>query len=363
MVSGELPRPQRLLLLMDHSLDFVEFLGGGGVIEGVSAAVKALGGYDPEHLIGRHYQDIVHPDDCARAAAAFASLLRGDDAKPITLRYRHKDGSWRTVQASARNFLDDPAVRAIIILTRDMTDQINAEASLAHANVELRRLSQQLILGQEKERSRIARELHDDVQQILVGLRMNMEPSMRAEAAHPSIDLICSWVDLVKEAIDHLHELTVTLRPPAIGDRGLVTELRAHVNRLALRENQNIALEADDTLGHLAPDLELACFRIAQEALVNAIQHSGAKNLRVCLRKNGSELLVSIHDDGVGFDVAAARARATQAGSIGLLSMRERAALAGGRLEVNSSIGQGTYVRALFRVEREDPTHDGRQNQ
>ncbi len=351
VVTAQGPEEPRLLFLMDHSLDFVELLGGAGVIKGVSGAIKKLGGYDPEHLIGIHYSDILHPGDCDRAAAAFASVLRGEAVEPIMLRYRHKDGSWRTIQATARNLLTDPAVGAIIVLTRDMTDQMNAEASLAHANTELRRLSQQLIMAQEKERDRIALELHDDVQQILVGLRMNMESSLQPHTTSPSDNSVTAWITLVRNAIDHLHKLTVTLRAPVIGERGLEAEVRAHVNRLSLAKDQNIDLELDPNVGRLAPDLELACFRIVQEGLTNAIKHSGAKRLHVSLKKTHQDLSVTIHDDGVGFDVPIARARALKAGSIGLLSMRERAALAGGRLEVKSSVGHGTYVRALFQTD------------
>jgi PAS domain-containing protein len=77
VVSAALSESQRLLFLIDHSLDFVEFLGDGGTIKGVSGAIKTLGGYDPEQLIGTHYQDILHPQDCAAAAAAFGRVLRG----------------------------------------------------------------------------------------------------------------------------------------------------------------------------------------------------------------------------------------------------------------------------------------------
>ena len=339
---------RRLLFLMDHSLDFVEFLGGGGVIEGVTGAVKMLGGYDPEELKGTHYQEIIHPDDGPMAADAFARVLRGEPVEAVTLRYRHKDGSWRTVQVNARNFLDDPAVHAVIVLTRDLTDQLNAEESLAAANIELRRLSHQLIVVQERERSRIAGELHDDVQQILVGLRMTMEAS--AAALVPSIDLVGSWIDLVKRAIEHLHALTRSIRPPAIGAGALAAEIRAHVERLSLADKQDINLEVETNLGPLTPEMELACFRIVQEALSNAIQHSGAKQLGVCVKRSDSNLIVSIRDDGVGFSVSHVRTEALQTGRIGLLSMRERAKLVGGHLEVTSSMGHGTHVRAQFRV-------------
>ena len=339
---------QRLLLLMDHSLEFVEFLGNEGVIHGVSAAIQTLGGYAPAELIGKHYQSLIHPDDCARAATAFKSVLRGDLTAPVTLRYRHKDGSWRTVQANARNFLSDPAVHAIIVLTRDLTDQLDAEASLALANLELRRLSQQLLMAQEKERGRIARELHDDVQQILVGLRMTMEASPRINPL--PTHTIDTWISLVREAIDHLHALTISLRAPVIGERGLATELRTFIERLALAKDQDIQVDIGADLGSLTPDLELACFRIVQEALANAIKYSGARHLLVSVLKTSHNLTVSVKDDGVGFDPAAARARAIDAGNIGLLSMRERASLAHGRLEVRSSAALGTEIRASFRL-------------
>jgi PAS domain S-box-containing protein len=350
-VIAPLPAPQRLLLLMEHSLDFVELLGAEGVIEGVSAAIKPLGGYDPQDLIGCRYQDIIHPDDRGRAANAFLRVLRGDRAEIITLRYHRKDGSWRTVQASARNFLKDPAVRAVVVLTRDVTDQFNAEASLAQSNAELGRLSRQLIVAKKEERSYLAAELHDDVQNILVGLRMHMEPSRRTPTAYLPTGLVDTWIELVQEAIDHLHELTIALRAPIIDERGLPTTLRRHIDRLSLAQGQNIVFETDADVGPIAPDVAIACLRIAQEALANAVKHSGAKNLQVSLRRVEHDVTVSIRDDGVGFDVQLARARAMDAGSVGLLTMRERAALAGGFLKIDSSPGHGTCVCASFSAE------------
>jgi len=336
---------------MEHSLDFVELLGAEGVIEGVSAAIKPLGGYDPQDLIGCKYQEIIHPDDRVRAANAFSRVLRGDRAENVTLRYHCKDGSWRTVQASARNFLRDPAVRAIIVLTRDKTDQVNAEASLVQSNAELGRISKQLIVAKKEERSYLAAELHDDVQNILVGLRMHMEPSRRTPTAYLPTTLVDTWIALVQEAIDHLHELTISLRVPLIDERGLPTTLRRYVDRLSLAQGPKIDFETDADIGPMAPDVAIACLRIAQEALANAVKHSGAKNLQVCLRKVERTVTVSIRDDGVGFDVQLARARAMDAGSVGLLTMRERAALAGGVLKIDSSPGHGTCVSASFSTE------------
>jgi len=336
---------------MEHSLDFVELLGAEGLIEGVSAAIEPLGGYDPKDLIGRKYQDFIHPDDRARAANAFSRTIRGTRPETVTLRYRRKDGSWRSVQASTRNFLKDPAVRAVVVLTRDVTDQFNAEAALVQSNAELGRLSKQLVVAKKEERSYLAAELHDDVQNILVGLRMHMEPSRRTPTAYLPRDLVNSWIELVQEAIDHLHELTLALRAPLIDERGLPTTLRRYIDRLSLANDQNIVFETDADVGSIAPDVAIACLRIVQEALANAVKHSGAKNLRVCLKRVDHDLTVSIHDDGVGFDVQLARARGMDAGSVGLLTMRERAGLAGGQLKIDSSPGRGTCVCASFSAE------------
>jgi signal transduction histidine kinase len=235
-----------------------------------------------------------------------------------------------------------------IVLTGSAFVPPSKECPLATAQAELQCLSRQLALAQENERSRIARELHDDVQQILVGLRMSMESTGKMPATSTFGDDIRTWVSWVQRAIDHLHELTVTLRKPGIGSDGLASELRAHVSHLTLQDGQVIELELDPGVGQLAPEIELACFRIVQEGLANAVKHSKAGHLQVSLKKCDHGLSVSIDDDGIGFDVPIARERALKTGGIGLLSMKERAALVGGRLEVRSSIGHGTQVRGLF---------------
>jgi PAS domain S-box-containing protein len=345
------PLPQHLLRLMHHNLDFVEILGANGVLQSVTAAIKPLGGYDARDLIGGQYQDIVHPEDRARAAAALAHALHGTRAETVKLRYLAKGGSWRTILVSTQCFLGDPAFHAVVVPTRDVTEQCDAESSLVLANARVAELTEQLTRAEEKQRRFFAAELHDDVQQILFGLRMSMAPSRRTPADHLPNDLVEGWMQLVQTAIDHLHELTVVLRKPVIDNPGLPNAMRSYVDHLPLAPNQKVMFETDANVGALAPNVALACFRIVQEGLGNAVRHSGAKNLQVCLKNVADRLTVSIRDDGVGFDVIDARAHATDAGSVGLSSMRERAALAGGRFEIESSIGHGTRICASFPVD------------
>jgi len=336
---------------MDHNLDFMEILGADGRVQGVSAAIKPLSGYDPQDFVGRQYTNIVHPEDRARAEETFARALHEQGPETTKLRYRTKDGSWRTILASTQSFLNDPAVRAVVVLTRDVTEQCYDEAALALANARVADLTEQLTGAAEKQRKYLAAELHDDVQQILVGLRMSMAPSRKGPGGDLPNDLVEGWIGLVQTAIDHLHELTVVMRKPAMDNQGLPGAMRSYVDKLPLAPNQKVLLETDAKIGSLAPNAALACFRIVQEGLANAVKHSGARHLLVQLRSVANRLTVSIRDDGVGFDVNNVRACAADAGSIGLSSMEERAALAGGRFEIKSSIGHGTRIRASFPIE------------
>jgi len=229
--------------------------------------------------------------------------------------------------------------------------QCDLEASLLVANARVAELEKQLAEAAKTERKYLAAELHDDVQQILFGLRLNMAPSRRELIDQLPTELVGGWMQMVQTAIDHLHELTVVLSKPQIDNQSLPGAMRSYLDLLPLAPKQNVSFQTDTIVGTLAPNVAQACFRIVQQALGNAVQHSGARNLWVRLKSSAGRLTVSIRDDGVGFDVNIARAHAIDAGSIGLSSMRERAALVGGHFDLQSSIGQGTRIRASFPLE------------
>jgi signal transduction histidine kinase len=250
-----------------------------------------------------------------------------------------------------RSLLDGPAVPAVVLTTRDITERCDLEASLLVANARVAELEKQLTEVATTERKYLAAELHDDVQQILFGLRLNMAPSRREFIDQLPTELVGGWIQIVQTAIDHLHKLTVVLSKPQIDNRSLPEAMRSYLDMLPLAPEQNVSFETDTIVGTLAPNVAQACFRIVQQALGNAVQHSGARNLWVRLKSSADRLTVSIRDDGVGFDVDNARAHAIDAGGIGLSSMRERAVMSGGHFDIQSSIGQGTRIRASFPLE------------
>ena len=338
----------RLLLLMDHSLDFLEILGRGGQVQGISGAITALTGYTPADLIGRPYSEIIHPEDWLAARAAFASVIETGRAGPVQLRYRHKDQSFRTALVTARNFLNDPQLHGILVLTHDITSQIEAESALLIANAELHRLAGQLITAQEDEGAHLARELHDDVLQMLAGLRFSMSGAAALAGNTPLTTEMASWNTIIADAMSHLRSITMRLRPPSLDSGGVEMALLDHVDRERQRTGVKITVDVGEPVGRLPADIELACFRIAQESLSNAIKHSRASTVHIAMHRDLGMVSVSITDDGEGFDVAAARNRAPRTGCVGLLGMQERAAANGGVIKITSVLNEGTTVRADF---------------
>jgi two-component system, NarL family, sensor histidine kinase DevS len=193
-----------------------------------------------------------------------------------------------------------------------------------------------LLQGQETERKRLARELHDETGQALASIRLGLKEL----EAQVGADALSAIRDLVKSALDDVRRLTVELRPPALDDYGLGAALDRLGTVIAERSGLDIHLTVNSAL-KLAPEQETALYRIVQEALTNIVKHAEASSVSIVVADAGSSVRIVIEDDGQGFDEARVRE-----GALGLVGMRERVGLLGGRLEVQSSPGSGTTLVA-----------------
>jgi signal transduction histidine kinase len=152
-----------------------------------------------------------------------------------------------------------------------------------------------------------------------------------------------------------VHDISLDLRPSMLDDLGLEPALRWYTERQAGLVELKVKFHADRLEQRLDSVIETECFRVAQEALTNVVRHAQAKAVMVELRKQDGQLHLRVRDDGIGFEVVAIRDKAVRGASLGLLSMEERAALAGGGLEFKSSPGQGTEVHAWFPLKWQTP--------
>jgi PAS domain S-box-containing protein len=218
-----------------------------------------------------------------------------------------------------------------------------------HAGRErLRALSVRLIRAQEDERRHIARELHDEVGQALTAAKIALQTAARSVDPATAVDRIGDALGLIDRTLGQVRSLSLDLRPSLLDDLGLVPALRSHVSALKRRTGLGARLEADPALPRVDPDIETACYRVAQEALTNVVRHSGATEVTVSLTRSEGALVLQVVDNGKGFDTEPAIARATAGASLGLLGMHERVSLAGGRFQLVSAPGRGTSVRATF---------------
>lgn len=212
----------------------------------------------------------------------------------------------------------------------------------------LQALSHRMVEVQEAERRSIARELHDEIGQTLTAVKINSQALQHSFGTFGQAVILEENVSLIERALQQVRNLSLDLRPSLLDDLGLVPALRWYVNRQAERAGFTAVFTADSLEAHLSPDLEIACFRVAQEALTNAVRHARAKHVLVELRQHDTELELTIRDDGVGFDVQSALGRAMHGASLGLLGMDERVSLVGGQMEVESVPMRGTEIRAHF---------------
>jgi PAS domain S-box-containing protein len=314
----------------------------GLLIEANPEALRQFG-YEEAELIGQPVELLV-PESVARDHTSRREAYRSSPrSRPMgigmELRGRRKDGREFPVEISLSPQGHDGGAHVVCVV-RDMTER-----------AQLRHLGFEAIKGAERERQRIAQELHDDTAQILsaVLLRLKLlveeeDPKRRAQAGS-------ELREQLHDAAEGVRRIARGLRPPALEDAGVVTALRGHAR--ALFEQSDLAwdIQADGIDHLLGEDQKLALYRIVQEAMSNVVRHSQASSLEVLIRQVDSTIVASVRDDGCGFDVGAARIGA----GLGLLGMRERAAGVGGRIENLSTAGEGSTVVLTLPLNEPEP--------
>lgn len=296
-----------------------------------SPAARVMLGREPDALLGSNVFEWLHPDDVASARREMVEVLTFENSGvESTYRCRHADGSWRYLATLANNCLADSAVQGIVLNFRDATDL---------------RLNQRRLLEVERERAlllereRLTRDMHDGLGSSLVGSLVEVE---RGEVDPGRLTVI------LRECVDELRSVIDSLEPIGHDLVALLSNLR---QRFELRlQTAGLVLEwqMDDLpeLAWMGPPEALHVMRIVQEVLTNAIRHSAAKRVRVATHLVGDAVQLNIADNGNGFDTA------TTPSGRGMHSLRQRMALLGGSLHIESAPGSGTHVRLNLPVAR-----------
>jgi PAS domain S-box-containing protein len=256
-------------------------------------------------------------------------------------------GVLSVASAQPRRFVEEDLRLLQVVADRvaPAIERARLDEAVRASREQLKALSRRLLTAQEEERRRLAIELHDELGQVLTSVKIHLASLESQAGAVTAPAHLRDAIASVDQAMERVRDLALDLRPSVLDDIGLAAAVRWYADRFARTTHIDTHLSID-AVPHLPPELETACFRVAQEALTNVARHAQARSVWVDLHLVGDALDLRIRDEGVGFDARVARERAIGGASMGLLGMQERVSLAGGVYELSTRPGGGTEVRA-----------------
>jgi PAS domain S-box-containing protein len=342
----------RLLNLISRTPNFIAITDAEGRLFYLNPAGRAMLGLGDEDMAQLSLADCLAPE--ARRALT-------EEVIPAALR----QGAWRgpstlladdgrripTTQVVIANWNADGKPTGFSIVEQDMTAWVESEAALRRSQDELQRLSSELLDVQERERRRIADDLHDVIGQSLSLIKLSIEHAgqlIERGEAEAAGDALKGLANKAKDALVEVRRVSMDLRPSTLDDLGILATLSWFFREFEatcghIRVEKAFAVKEE----HIPRPLKTTIFRILQEATANIVKHAGADRMRVGLSHLGDMLELSVEDNGQGFDPKLSNGRSDRHG-LGLRSMRERTRLSGGSYSVESAIGQGTRILARW---------------
>lgn len=333
-------------------------------------------GYSRDELVHLHWRDITYPDDLDKDLREFNMLVQGAiDHYVLEKRYIRKDGRIIYCTISVRGSRRNNHLAFIYVIVVDITAQKEAETELAQAKEHLeakvaqrtrqlqlskerleaevverkraekdvRELAHRLIRIQEEERLNTAKELHDDIGQLLTYVRLQLDAIHRI-SQEPATRQIEEIQDTIAKTVQQVRNLSSSLRPAVLDGLGLLPALDWLIGQYTAKTGITVNFRRGEGIPTIPDTVSLVAFRVVQEALTNVAKHAHVQEVDVSARFHSGVLLLEISDKGAGFDPASATL------SAGIAGMRERVRQAGGRFAVRSKPGAGTTVSAQLPV-------------
>jgi PAS domain S-box-containing protein len=302
-----------------------------------------LTGFSRPELLAMSVSDL-NPDYPPEAWRRWVSEAVRGPLPAFETRNRRKDGSVFPVEVSVA-CIDAGGAPHFFGVVRDITDRKETEAAQQG-------FTRRLLHTLEAERRRVARDLHDEVGQAIAAVGVLLHALDGSAAALPAElrEGLAATQATIRQITESVARIVRDYHPAELLELGLEDTLRTHAHQFSQRHGLRLRLATTPVGGLLSDERALHVFRIVQEALANVARHAHARHVSVRLARQGGRVLASVRDDGIGFD-----ARRTRAGGLGLVTMRERAALIGGALDVRSTPGRATEVRLSVAIDAASP--------
>jgi len=312
-----------------------------GIIEVNDAAIEIYG-YTRDEFIELTVLDLRPKDEHDKFLSVLGDARQNEfDKRTITWKHLNSKGATIIMEISSHNIMYNGR-KAVLALGKDVTEKVLLENSLAEERqIRQQQITDAVITGQEKERSQLGEELHDNINQILATTRLYIECAL--SESNPRPDLVKESKLLLEKAMFEIRKLSKTLLPPSLGEIGLLDAL----NELTENIMETNQLHIEKRWGGfpenlLNEKLKLTIFRIVQEQMNNVSKHAKASQVIIELKKINEEVHLTIKDDGIGFNTAIKRS------GLGLRNMTSRAEVNNGTVHIDSQPGAGCELRVVF---------------
>jgi PAS domain S-box-containing protein len=341
----------------------LQSMGDGMVATDASGNIKLMNlvaqsktGWKLEEASGRNINEVMHLTS-EDTGEFLDQNNKGQNEEIIRTAILTDKGSQKRIITETVSVIRDDKniITGMVILFRDITKLRSEEKEkerlfkeVSSAQGRLKVLSKRLLEIQESERRHIARELHDEIGQILTAIKINIQTAFKLAGSKKIEVHLNEGVELIEEALFQVRKLSVDLRPSMLDDLGLIPALRWYVDKHSTRTGMKAKVVTDEIIKRLPSNIEITCFRVSQEALTNIIKHSQATDVEINLFYQDNDLHLRIKDNGVGFNFFSAIQKGLQGESMGLMGMQERVELIGGRININSKPGGGTQIHVVF---------------
>jgi PAS domain S-box-containing protein len=294
---------------------------------------------------GIKWSDIIVEEDLETAKQDFIEALKTDKSYVREYRIRTKEGDVLWIQDRGQIICNHHSeIEYVSGVFFDITNRKETEGKLLTYQQQLRSLASELTLSEERERRRLAANLHDSIIQLLAISKMKLGVLQGSTPSATLTGELGGIHELVGQALEQTRTLTFELSPPELHAFGLGAALGNLTRRMEKLHSIRFEYVDADQTTELDEDLKVLLFRAVQELLLNVVKHAHAQNIRVSLSSEDKQLLIKVEDDGVGFDIPQEGHHLTDSRGFGLFSISERLRHVGGRLEIDSSHGQGTQV-------------------
>jgi PAS domain S-box-containing protein len=333
----------RLRTILQTAMDGFWRADGQGRFLEVNEAYCRMSAYSERELLAMSISDVEAQEVPSEVVAHIRRIMaRGEDR--FESRHRRKDGRIFPVEVSAQYRTPDGG--QMVAFLRDITERKQAENVLRDSGIQLQALARRLVELQESERKELARELHDRVGQNLTALKINIDMLQLVLAKQGSDEVLSRVADssaLLESTMDTIENVMSELRPPMLDEYGLTGALDWHASNFTRRTGIVVMVRSSEPAVRPPPSVEIALFRIAQEALNNVAKHAGARRVEVALSYANGECVMSVQDDGIGINGVNDASDRRLAG-FGMVTMRERAQAVGGHFEILALPDRGTRL-------------------